>query len=314
MLRRTQRFSRQISAKIPKDRRSALLIALLIAIVWWGIALLFRTTKLIPIWYDQETTFTQVGAYLSDPYAVKGFVNPPWTAVLLLPLRLLPVPMAVLVQLCVYFCLIVLIVFRFGGDTRAVLIALVSFIGMDSALELNLDWLVCIGILVPAAFSGIFLLVKPQNAMGYWLSFKRREFIQALIVVLALLAVSLIVWGWWPAKMWAAIQANSLGKFYNLAPSALINNLFGWNVFINPLSVMIGLWLSWVAFKRRDPILAILAWIFFAPYLTTYALLLHFALLSIRYPRMGLLLNVVTWVVYGVTITAGLLVVMSKGG
>lgn len=270
--------------------RESLVFSQGLAIVWWAVSLWFQALNVIPVWHDQRSTFTQLNGHLGNPYLVSGFVNPPWTAILLAPFGWLPLPLATLVQLCLYFAILTGVIFKFGGNRRTTLIALTSFVALDAALELNIDWLVCLGLLVPPAFSGPFLLIKPQNALGYWLSFKRRELVRALIVVLVLLIVSLIIWGLWPLQMLDAIRTNTLGRSYNLAPSALLP----W-----PVAVAIGLWLAWIAFKRRDPVLSILAWLFFIPYITLYALLLPLALFAIRYPRIGLLISAVMWIIYG---------------
>lgn len=261
-----------------------------LAIIWWAVSLWFQSLNLIPVWHDQRSTFTQLSAHLGDPYLVSGFVNPPWTGILLAPFGWLPLPLATLVQLCLYFAILTGVIFKFGGNRQTMLIALTSFVALDAALELNIDWLVCLGLLVPPAFSGPFLLIKPQNALGYWLSFKRRELVHTLLVVLVLLVISLLLWGFWPLQMLEAIRTNTLGRSYNLAPLALLP----W-----PIAVAIGLSLSWVAFRRHDPVLSILAWLFFIPYITLYALLLPLALFAIRYPRVALLISVVAWLVYG---------------
>ncbi len=278
---------------IPGKLSRALVISQVLAVVWWLTSLWFQANSPTPVWYDQSATFTQLGAHLADPYSVKGFVNPPWTAVLLAPFGLLPLPAATLLQLCLYFAILTAVIFKFGGSTRTVVIALTSFVAFDAALELNLGWLVCLGLLVPPALSGPFLLVRPQDALGYWLSFKRRELVRAVIIVLIVLIASLVLWGMWPVTMWNAIRQNTLGRFYNLAPIALLPPV---SVVV---SIAVGLFLAWRALKRHDPVLGVLAWLFFVPYITLYALLLPLAMLAIRFPRFVLLISVSMWIIYG---------------
>jgi hypothetical protein len=275
-----------ISGKVGR----AVVISQALAVIAWLAALWFRANSPTPVWYDQQTTFTQLVHHIGDPYRVAGFVNPPWTALFLAPFGLLPLELAALVQLCLYFGILTGVIFKFGGNTRTVLLALTSFFALDAALELNIDWLVCLGLLLPPILNGPFLLVKPQNAFGYWLSFERREFIRAALVVLVTLQVSVLIWGAWPGQMWEAIQRHTLGRFYNLAPMALLPA---------PVSIAIGLVLAVYAFRRRDPVLSILAGLFFVPYITLYALLPPFALFAIRYRRIALLISVVIWAVYG---------------
>ena len=65
------------------------------------------------------------------------------------------------------------------------------------------------------------------------------------------------------------------------------------------ISFGIGIALAWIAFRRRDPVLSILAWLFFVPYIKIYSLLLPLALLAVRWPRFALLVSAVMWIVYG---------------
>src|SRR4051812_42583299 len=97
IFRHVSQTIRAIAAQIPLDLKSAIRISVALALVWWAIALLFRAGNRIPVWYDQGTTFTQVGFHLADPYEVKGFVNPPWTALLLAPFGFLPLSIATLI-------------------------------------------------------------------------------------------------------------------------------------------------------------------------------------------------------------------------
>jgi hypothetical protein len=296
MLKRLRRGYYAVSAKLPTSYNAALRMALAIAVLWWAVTVIFRAANLATVWYDQGATFTQLGHHIDNPYQVSGFVNPPWAAILLAPFAFLPLPIAVLVQLCLYFVIMTAVIFKFGGNAKTVLLVLLSYIALDSALELNIDWLVCLGLLVLPSFSGPFLLIKPQDAFGYWLTLKWHDFIRAVAVLTGTIGVSLILWPNWPVKMIQAIQTNTLGHFYNLAPAALMP----W-----PIAIAIGLILSWFGFKRHDPFLAIWGWIFFAPYLTFYALLLPFALLAIRYPRFALLFSVTMWLIFGGIVAAG---------
>src|SRR5258708_30814095 len=102
MIASLRRTSRVISARIPTTFNAALVIALVMAVVWWLVALLLREAQVAPVWYDQATNFTRLGFHLADPYSVPGFVNPPWTAILLAPLAIFPLPLATLIQLCLY--------------------------------------------------------------------------------------------------------------------------------------------------------------------------------------------------------------------
>jgi hypothetical protein len=277
---------------IPVEFGRALLISQALALVWWLVAMWLRGHTSVPVWYDQQVTFTQVPLRLANPYEIY-FVNPPWTAVLLIPFGLMPLPLSVLVQLCLYFAILTAVIFRYKGGIWIVLLALTSYIAFDSALELNVDWLACLGLLVPPAWSGPFLWVKPQTALGVWLSFQPRDVVRAVIVTLLLLIVSLIIWGDWLSPL-LHYMSSQMQREFNMAPMGLLPAPVGVLIALG-----IGIVLARIAFRRRDPVLSILAWLFFVPYIKIYSLLLPLALLGIRLPRFALLVSTVMWLVYG---------------
>jgi hypothetical protein len=277
----------------------SLITAQVLAVVWWLAAVLIRPLNLIPIWYDQEATFTQAAANVLNPYALPRFMYPPWTAIPLIPFGVPPLSLhlSVLLQTSLYFFLLVWVIYKFGGSYRAVLIALTSFFALDNGLELNIEWMVMIGLLVPPAFSGFFLLTKPQIALGVMVSYSRRDFVRAVMLILALMLISFLLWGEWLTKAYAALSTHTLGASFNLAPSALMPF---------PVSYLIGAFLMWRAFRRRDAILSIQAWLFFVPYITFYSVLPHFALFAIRYRRTATIISVCMWAVYTIALGIGL--------
>ncbi|MFO7320495.1 MAG: hypothetical protein DIU68_002085 [Chloroflexota bacterium] len=275
---------------LTRVQQQALLLALLMAVLWWLVALWIRSTGKAHVWYDQEHVFLPSARNLADPFQVAGFINPPWAAVALLPFAALPLPLAVLTQLFLLFATVALTTLRFGGSLRSVVIALVSYMAFDNALEVNIDWLSYLGLLVPVAWSGPLLFSKPQNALGYYAGFRWQIWGKAAAISIIWFLLSLLLWGWWPERMLHAIQTNLVGQSTNLAPLILLPA---------PVSIAIGLVLAAQAYRRRDPLLGIFAWLFFVPYLKFYSLLLHLALASARWPRMALLISGVMWIVYG---------------
>jgi hypothetical protein len=272
--------------------KRALIASQVVALVWWLAALAVRSAAIAPVWYDQSITFTR-NYNLAEPYQVSSFIYPPWTAIVFTIFSVPPFITATLIQLCLYCALLTGVIFKFGGNLRAVLITLTSFVMFDSALELNIEWLVCLGLLVPPVFSGPLLVIKPQLALGYWFGLDRQSFVRAVIGLLLVLLVSFALWGAWPLQMLEGIQVNTLGRAYhlfNLAPLVLMPA---------PLSLGIGLVLIVLTVRRHDPALGILAWMFFVPYITLYSLTLPFAIVAVRWPRVALLISVVMWLVYG---------------
>lgn len=265
----------------------ALALAALLAFFWWAAALALRGSGIrLLVWDDQVSTFT--AANLIAPYSVPGFVNPPWTMVFLAPFSLLPLEWAVLAQMLIYFLTLTVIIHKFGrGRVRlAAIVALTSPLALDTALELNIDWLVCLGLLVPPSYSAPLLLVKPQNALGYLLSFSWRDLIRWGIVALITALVSFLVWGNWIQGWIDNTQSKLVVWAINVAPVALIGI---------PGAILLGLALAVVAVRRHDPVWGILAGVCFVPYLAGYSALLPFTLVTARFPRAALVISGAIW-------------------
>jgi len=290
MLKLNQPFTlrwRTHSVTFKPELQQSLLLAVLLAFFWWGIAYYLRATDApILIWDDQQVTFVRGFHWITRPYEIPGFVNPPWALVILFPFNIFSLPFAVLAQLIVYFVLMTLVIFKFEGDRWSVLLTFTCAIALDSGLELNIDWIVLIGLLVPQMYSAPFLMVKPQVAPGYVLSFTRQQFIRASIVGLAVLLISFLLWGFWIPDYIASAQLYQVSWLINLAPMAL----FGL-----PISLVMGVALALYAFRKRDPLLSILAGYFFVPYIAGYSLLLPFALIACRWRWVAFGISVAVW-------------------
>lgn len=285
----------RLAASLLRPGRPKLALALALsqalALWWWFWAGMLRAAGLVPAWYDQSITFTQVLAHWRDPYQLPSFTNPPWAVLLLIPFNFAPLPAAVLAQVCLYFALLTLIIFQRRQRLRVVLLVLTTFTAFDATLQLNIDWMVCLGLLVPAAWSGPFLAVKPQVALGYWFGLAPRTVIKAVMVTAVVGGLAWLVWGPWPLGILASVIRNRhLTQVGNLAPLRLLPA---------PLALATGIWLAWRAHRQRDPHLGVLAGVFFVPYLQPYSLLIHLALLAARWPRLILLVSVTMWVIYG---------------
>ncbi len=270
-----------------REQWPVIVIGILFTLLWWGVALHERDGNTFKVWDDQRKIYAMAGEYFFEPYAIRGYFNAPWTLILLLPFELTSLEVQTLVQTGLYFVLLGLVIIKFGGNKWGVVVALSSALAADTVFELSIDWIVCIGLLVPPMWSLPFLMVKPQTAFGYLLSFERRAFIRATMVGLAVLLASFVIWGAWPLAMMENLS-NQLIQLVNLSPMALLPV---------PLSILIGIGLGGYGFWRRDPILSTAAGVFFVPYIAPNSVLLIFGLLSARWPRAMLVVNVAIWVV-----------------
>ena len=273
---------------IPRELITLIGIALVFAIIWWLLALSQRNGTRFLVWDDQTSTFLSALTYLRTPYQSAGFFNPPWAMILLIPFDPLPVEIATLAQISLYFVLLAGMVYKFGGNKWSLIVALTSLLAVDTALEINIDWMVCIGLLVPAVWSAPFLMIKPQAAFGYVFSFKRRDFVRASILGLVVILAAFLIWGNWPLALWNNMQEYQTNVLVNLAPK---------NILTLPVALIIGILLGVYAFRKRDPILCTTAGLFFVPYTAPNSVLIIFTLLACRWPKATLLVSVVSWFV-----------------
>jgi hypothetical protein len=276
--------------------KQAFLLAIVAGVLWWGFALSVKQSGIMMlIWDDQRATFTT--GYLLRPYDAPGFINPPWAMLLLVPFSLLHFETAVLLQMTLYFVILTGIIFKFGGKKRlllAVIVVLFSPLALNTALEINIDWMIALGLLVPPAWSAPLLLIKPQSATGYIAGFSRRDLMRCLILALLTLLLSFIIWGNWIPLLLHNIEVYSISPLVNLAPMAILR------AFLSPalgtiVSLLMGAALLWQAFRRHDPVLGLFGGLFCVPYLAGYSLMLPFTLIAARYPRIAAVINMALW-------------------
>lgn len=291
--------SRRVALRLPPvsvHGQRLLGVALACALVWWAVAL--GLSAIEPrIWGDQVHIFRAAVAQPDTPYAVWGFVHAPWTVVLFAPFTLPPLAIATLLQTLLYFALITGLVGQYLPDAAhrqrrwlALVLALTSFFAFDAAAEMNVDWMVCIGLLVPVRYSSLFLMIKPQLAFGYYLGVPVKAWPKVALVGAVVLAASVLVWGLWPLTILEKVPRTSIGQSFNAAPQVLLPSALAW---------ALGGLLAFFAFRRKDTLLGVLAGLFMVPYIASYSLLLPFTLLAIRVPKAALVVSLSVWLMFG---------------
>ncbi|MCS6836932.1 MAG: hypothetical protein NZ750_13060 [Anaerolineae bacterium] len=277
--------------------RFAIGLALGLAALWWMFALSLRQLSApLLIWEDQQVTFTRANPL--DPYSVPGFVNPPWTSLLLLPTSLLraalPVgglELAVLAQWLIYAAALTLLALRERWPVAGLLVVMTSPLALDSALELNIEWVVALGlVLLPRwpLLSPLFMLSKPQVALGWLLGQQRGVWMSWLLGAVLLGLASVLLWGDWWVRWQAKSDEKLVAWMVNAAPSGTIGPL---------LATILGLGLALWAVRRHDSLMGLLAGLCFVPYVAFYSLMIPFTLLAARWPRLGLLISLTLWAV-----------------
>lgn len=280
--------------QFPRTKLSRLLlISQIAALFWFGLGYFlfthFDTIRLFT-WGDQVGVMRPVAYFLANPYVVSRFVSPVFVPVFLLPFTIVPGWIAILIQICLTTGLLAGLIYKYNGNWRTLLLVMTCYIMFHVTIELNIDWIVYIGLLLPPVWSVPFLAAKPQLAYSVVLSFSRRDFVRFLIVGLILLLATFVVWKAWPLQMLDAVRTTVSGASWNIA---LIN-------LITPyVAIPVGLWLAWRGFRRRDPVICTLAGFFFIPYSGFYSYILPFTLAALRFPRWVIMVYIVLWFMFG---------------
>lgn len=267
----------------------ALLVSQVFAFLWWLAALGMRELGVF-VWLDQEGIFRASVTEIADPYVLIGFVHPVWVPFFVAPFWFLPLEMGALAQTSIYFAAITGVIFKFEGDMRAVWVTLGSYTALDAVIQMNIDWVVVLGLLVPVWASAPLVFAKPQLAVGYYFGLKPKQWLVAGAVGAFFVGLTFLIWGFWPLQILEVVGERSIGRDFNVAPMNLMPRL---------LSIAIGVGMAIWAFRLQDPAIGILAWLFFTPYIAPYSLLLPLAMVAVRFFRLALIITIAMWVIYG---------------
>ncbi|MEP0805713.1 MAG: hypothetical protein HRF47_09500 [Chloroflexota bacterium] len=232
-------------------------------------------------------------AHPLDPYRF-DFFNPPWTVWFLLPLgwaSSYSVGAVRVVMLAVFVRL------AYSRGVRGVNLALLA----SSAPLLflvangNIDFLPALGFLLADKGSGLaLLLVKPQTGIFAALAWMRRAggwrgVVRMLLPTLGLFALSLLLYGWWPAR--------AIGNVLRMQGVGLPN--VAWNTSVFPWGVPLGLYLAWRAWRNADEFHGVTASLLLSPYTPLYSLTLWYTLFLGRARRwQAVLAWLIFWLVY----------------
>ncbi len=267
-------------ARLPVVRREVLLVLLPLLLV--PLSVFIATT--LPAGVDFRFNFYPAGqAALAgqDMYAVNGFYSPPWIAVLLAPLALLPRQASwsvfTLLSLGTF-----LVTFHRMGLTRQqlVLLALSPFV-LFNLWHGNLDSFVLLGSVLSPAVGVWLLLLKPQLTwplIALWLFRCRKNpgSRSSIAFVVSFLAASTIA---------------GLACIRHLPdPQAM-----PWNTALWPIGVPVGLILLVFAARYDDDKLALASAPLLSPYLAIHSWLLT-TLPFLRRPRFLAVFIALAWV------------------
>jgi hypothetical protein len=245
------------------QRRMPIRSWLLLVLLYLGLTTVFALSPLSG--GDDWLTFSDAGhhvllgapVYENPP---RLFYNPPWVAVLLAPLTLLPFRWGWAALSIATLMVTLIIVKRWHSGWVKPILALLSPPLFYILLHGQIDALVLAGILLPDEWWGLVALSKPQVAFGLIFGIRRERWLRALILTGLVTLASLAWFGNWPL----AYARQPVPHLY-----APLNVWLG----LWPFQVPVGIYLTLLGVRRRDERLLVAASPFMFPYATTSSLL-----------------------------------------
>lgn len=193
----------QAKAVSPKTREAVITVVLL-----GTLTLLFI---LVPWTGDDWETFYGAGQRILKGDALYGsrithayFSNPPWLALLLAPLTMLPEKFG-WALLCATTLMAALLVLHTWADALPGLIKPLLVLTSPAMLYIllhgQIDMLIIAGVLLPKEWWPIIALTKPQVAIGLLFGLPRRRWLAAGLIVVGVTAITLALFGFWPPEL-----------------------------------------------------------------------------------------------------------------
>jgi len=242
---------------------------------------------------DFNWTFYPVSQKPFQPYEIKSFNYPPWTSLFLFPLHFFPENLSQAINASLNLIIFSLVIIKRKGNTLSLFLTLTSFPFLSIIAQGYIEWIPALGFVIQDGWGLPMLLTKPQSgslaALSWFLSTKNKK--RFLLPVILTIILSFIVWGNWPIAMIASI------KYFTSKGYSFINPTFP--IFPWAIPIGIGLLIYILKFRPKNgEILATLATFCLVPYFTPQSLLILFALLSVSYPRLAILVWASQWLFF----------------
>ena len=206
-------------------------------------------------WYHTYRPATRQIIAGQSPYDDLAFYSPPWTAIPLLPLALLPPAVGRGAVFVLNLSAYTAVALKLGARPVSVVLILLSPLTLHCLLNANIDWLILLALFLPARWGLFLALIKPQVGAGlvvYWAAEawrmgRWRTLVAVFGPLMAATLLSFVLYGLWPlhARATAAYTFNA-----SLFPASA------------PVGVALLLW----AMRRHDYRPALAASPMLAPY------------------------------------------------
>lgn len=192
----------------------------IIALAAAAVVLAAVVSAALPYADDWTNTFRPAALMLLEgrsPFDVPTYYNPPWTAIILLPLAILPDPVGRGVLFVVTLAGFALVARRMEADR----VALVAFLLAPSVIHClltgNLDGIALLGLVIPPQWGALLLAIKPQVGgivilfwtIRAWKDSGWKESARTLLPLVITGLLSLAIFGLWPLRPRPPLVSNT---------------------------------------------------------------------------------------------------------
>lgn len=258
-----------------------------------GLAFIF----LISIFYffpihadDWVHTFYPVSKVTIQPYSIKSFINPPWTALILHPFRYFLETMGEAINASLNILVVSFLVLKRKGNFFSLVLTVTSLPLFLLLLTGSIEWIPALGFLLQNEWGVPLLMTKPQSGilagLSWFLNSKKKLLFITPAVIVSI--SSFFIWGNWIGKILENIRYMDEAKI----------GLYTVNFSPFPWSIPIGLGLLFYIFKKRPEngeFLGALATYCLVPYFYPHSLIIPFALISASHRRLSILFWILLW-------------------
>lgn len=204
-----------------------------------------------------------------SPYAIDGFINPPWVLIPMVPLLLLPESVGRAILAVSTILSLTYVSRKMGANLVGVIALLLCPPVIQLFIDGNIDWIVTLGFFLPPQIGLFFMAIKPQVGLmvalfwfiNSWRVGGFREVIKVFTPFLFFLLLSFVIYGLYP-----------LSDTKDLA--------WGGNTSLWPVSIPIGLALFVHSIRKNDQNFSIASSPFLSPYVILHSWIGVFLVLS----------------------------------
>lgn len=184
------------------------------------------------------------------------FYNPWWTLVILAPLVVLPEALGKIANVLISFLIYIPVTRRYGIDKWGYFLIVTSAFHIRHIITGNIDWIVWIGLFLPAPIALLFFAIKPQMGVGLiiftlYTAYRKHGIARAGLYLLPLVALTAIGLLWFGLPSYSPVAGN--------------------NVSILPFGLPMGLGLIYLSLTRCSERESAQAAPLFAPYLSYHS-------------------------------------------